>query len=200
MRLRNCFCSVLSGLVGGLALLVAAYVLYAELGGSAAETVARRRLCMLCHALPEEPLACLRSLQPGEPVSPVLAARLQQVHPLLSRGAEEELAAVLYHRQLPALARLRAGAPGAALYAAKCAACHGKDGLGLPGEYPPLLGSEWLVAEPSRLPEILTQGLQEPISVRGESWDKTMRAPGLSAPEEVQQVIDYLRKTFGSAK
>ena len=139
---------------------------------------------------------CLRTWQPGQPLSPVLAERLQQVHPLLSFGAVEPLTDVLYKRQLAALARDRAGAPGAALYVAKCAACHGRDGLGRPGEYPPLRGSEWLVTEPSRLPEILTRGLQEPITVRGEAWDKTMRAPGLSSPQEVQQVVEYLRRTF----
>lgn len=200
MRFPYRLCRFFCQLAGGGFLLAAGYVLYAELGGPAEETAARRRLCMLCHALPEELLPCLRSLPPGEPVSPVLEQYVKQVHPLLSYGAEASLAAVLYRRQLPALAHSRSGAPGAALYAAKCAACHGRDGLGQPGEYPPLRGSEWLTAEPSRLPEILTQGLQEPIMVRGEAWDKTMRAPGLSSADEVQQVIDYLRQSFAGAK
>ena len=177
-------------------LLAVGYGGYAELGGPPEETLARRRGCVLCHALPTEPMACLRSWQQGEPLTPLIEARLQQVHPLLTRGAQKPLADLLCARQLPALARERADAPGAVLYAAKCAACHGKDGLGQPGEYPPLLGSEWLTDEPGRLPEILTQGLQEPITVRGARWDKTMRAPGLTSPDQVQQVIDYIRRTF----
>lgn len=200
MRLSHSLRRLFSCLVGVGVLLVVSYTLYTELGGPAEEAVARSRLCMLCHALPEEPMLCLRSWQPGEPLTPQIAARLRQVHPLLSRGAEEPLTALLYRKQLPGLSRARSGAPGAALYAAKCAACHGKDGLGRPGEYPPLLGSEWITAEPGRLPEILTRGLQEPITVRGEAWDKTMRAPGLTTPEQVQQVIDYLRQTFSTAK
>lgn len=194
MRALRC---TLTWLVGGAALLLVGYRAYVELGGPAEEAVARERGCVLCHgAAPEEPLACLRSWRQGEPLTPLLLERLQQVHPHLVRGAEEELAALLVKWQLPALAKQRAGAPGEALYVAKCAACHGKDGMGQPGEYPPLLGSEWLTAEPSRLQEILTRGLQEPISVKGEAWNKTMRAPGLSSPDEVQQIIGYLRKAF----
>lgn len=196
MRPHPRYRSLLSALVGVSALVGAAYFLYAELGGPAEDTPARRRLCMLCHALPAEPMDSLRAWQVGQPLRPLLKERVRQVHPWLSCGAEEALADILLRRQLPALARAKAGAPGAALYAAKCAACHGKDGRGQPGEYPPLLGSEWLTAEPSRLPEILTRGLQQPITVRGEAWNKTMRAPGLSTPQQVEQVIEYIRKTF----
>lgn len=190
------FRSIAAWLAGGAAALLLGYAAYVELGGAPGESIARQRACMLCHALPTEPMPCLRSWRPGQALTPLVEKRLRQVHPLLARGAEEELAKLLAAYQLPALAQQRAGAPGEALYMAKCAACHGKQGAGQPGEYPPLIGSEWITAEPSRLQEILTHGLQEPITVKGEAWDKTMRAPGLSSPEEVQQTIDYLRKTF----
>lgn len=183
-------------LTAGAAVISLGYVVYTEAGGPPQEAVARRRACMLCHALPTEPLACLRSWAPGEPLTPLLEERLQQVHPLLTQGATEELAHILALRQMPALAQQRAGAPGEALYMAKCAACHGKTGEGQENEYPPLMGSEWITDSPGRLQEILTQGLHEPITVRGKAWDKTMRAPGLTSPQEVQQVIDYLRKAF----
>lgn len=196
MRIPPRLSRILTALSVGVALSAVVYALYAEYGGPAEDAVARRRLCMLCHALPEEPMGALRGWQAGQPLRPLLVARLQQVHPRLSRGAEDALAEALLRRQTPALARARAAAPGEALYAAKCAACHGKDGLGQAGEYPPLRGSEWITAEPSRLQEILTRGLQEPITVRGEPWNKTMRAPGLTPPNQVNQVIDYLRQKF----
>lgn len=185
-------------LSAGVAILILGWVGYAELGGPAEQAVMRRRGCLLCHAAPVEPWAQLQAWQPGQSLSAPVEARLRQAHPLLSRGAEDELTSLLIAQQLPLLARQRAGAPGQALYTAKCAACHGKDGSGQPGEYPPLLGSEWLTDEPSRLPEILTQGLRGPITVKGEAWDKTMRAPGLTSPQEVKQVTDFLRKSFAN--
>lgn len=189
-------CHILAWLAGSTLLLLLGYETYVEIGGPAEETIARARACMLCHALPTEPLACLHNQPQNAPIAPLLAARLRQAHPLLSRGAEEPLADLLARAQLPELERRSLRSLGEALYVAKCAACHGRNGAGQPGEYPPLLGSEWLTDEPSRLPEILTHGLHEPIKVKGEAWDKTMRAPGLASPEEVQKVIDYLRTSF----
>lgn len=189
---------VMCWLAGGVALLALGYGGYVRLGGPADEAAVRERGCLLCHAQPTELMPCLRSVQPGEPISPVIMNRLQRVHPLLGRGEQVALAAFVAKQQLPLLARSRAGAPGEALYLAKCAACHGKNGAGVPGEYPPLMRSEWITAEPSRLPEILSQGLAEPISVLGVPWNKTMRAPGISSPEEIQQLMDYLRATFAA--
>ena len=179
----------------GALLLALAYAVYVETGDPAAYAM-RARGCVLCHSGEAELLPCLRSLQPGDSPREALLARLREVHPTLSRGVEEELADYVAAQQLPALAKLRAGAPGKALYMAKCAACHGAGGEGQPGEYPPLLGSEWLVQQPDRLPEILTEGLRERIEVKGEVWDKTMRAPGLASPQEVQQVADFVRREF----
>ena len=173
----------------GLALVYAAYV---QLGGPEQDAIVRARGCGLCHDL-QSPLPALRAWQRGEPLRPLLLARLEAAHPLLSSGAAQELADYLLAAQLPALAQQRAGAPGQTLYMAKCAACHGRSGEGDADEFPPLRGSEWLTQEPSRLQEILTNGLNEPIYVRGRQWHKTMRPPGLSTPQERQYVIDFLR-------
>ena len=186
-----------AALGAGALLMGLAWWLYVEAGGPPAEYMARARGCLLCHGDDwAQPMERLRTWKPGEAISPRIEQAIRQEHPVLSRGAEEELTALLVQRQLEALAEQSKGTLGKTLYEAKCAVCHGKDGQGSPGDYPPLLGSEWLTAEPSRLPEVLTKGLQEPITVKGETWDKTMRAPGLSSSAEVEQLIDYLRKTF----
>ena len=171
------------------------YTLYVEAGGPAAQKPARARGCFLCHDL-SAPLPGLRHWEPGSPMHAPLQKRLQTVHPLLSRGAEAELTELVANMQLPALMHQRAGTLGKNIFMAKCAVCHGKDGKGAPGEYPPLRDSEWLIEEPGRLPEILTHGLHGPISVKGEAWDKDMRSPGLSSPEEMEEVIRYLRGEF----
>ena len=197
--LRHRLLQVVSGsAVVALAALGLGYAFYVEAGRSAGERTARERGCfILCHRVPTDTLGQrFRKMRPGEPLVPPLEQRLQQVHPVLSRGVERELASLLAAELLPELARGRAGSPGKQIYLSKCAACHGKDGSGSSGDYPPLMGSEWLTDEPSRLPEILEKGLQEPISVKGEAWDKTMRAPGISSAEEAQQLMDYLRSAF----
>lgn len=190
--LKGSLCALLFALLSaGLFLWV-----YVESASGAGERAARLRGCPLCHSA-ETPLSpALRQWQPGAPITPILRAELRRAHPRLSRGAETELTDWLVAGSLPKLAAARQTAPGAALYRAKCAACHGNDGNGQPGLYPPLRGSEWLTATPSRLPEILTQGLQGPISVKGTPWNAIMLPPGLADENEVQAVIDYLRATF----
>ncbi len=187
-------------LLCALLLLAVAWVLWTETSDTPGERAFRARGCVLCHpsAFADELLEPLRRWQPGQPVTAPVRERVAAAHPRLSAGAERDLADFLVERQRPLLAASHARNEGERLFIAKCAACHGRDGAGQPGSYPPLLGSEWLT-EPeksARLPEILTQGLQGPITVKGEAWDATMNAPGLGGAEQVQAVIDYLRTRF----
>src|SRR5690625_3115394 len=46
----------------------------------------------------------------------------------------------------PVAAVASSAAGGASIYAANCAACHQATGQGLPGVFPPLAGSEWVLA------------------------------------------------------
>lgn len=177
------------------AVVVLFYAAYVEFGGAEREAAVRARGCRLCHNW-DEPLPCLRTWKQGAPLRPLMEQRLLTAHPLLHRGATDELVSYLLHRQMPLLVQLHANAPGKELYNAKCAACHGKNGMGVPGDFPPLRGSEWIKEDPERLMNILSEGLQGPISVKGETWDKTMRAPGISSPDQARQLIDYLRQEF----
>ncbi len=172
--------------------------IWVEGARSPAERSARMRGCALCHGnewtkqlLPE-----LQRHKPGNAIRPILRAAIIGAHPRLSRGAEAELTEWMYSCQLPLLAASRREEAAATLYRAKCAACHGTDGNGSPGLYPPLRDSEWLSEEPSRLPEILMNGLQGPITVRGQEWNAIMLPPGLSSEEEMNTIILYIRKHF----
>src|SRR5690606_41914372 len=49
-----------------------------------------------------------------------------------------------------------------------CAACHMPDGLGAPGKYPPLVGSEWVDGGTKRLGAILLHGINGPFRVAGQ--------------------------------
>jgi len=52
---------------------------------------------------------------------------------------------------------------GGEIYLARCAVCHGQNGEGRPGLYPPLAGSEWVSGAPERLAAIILDGMQGPV-------------------------------------
>lgn len=192
--LSRVLCVVLSAVLTTAALVG----LWIECANTPAERAARARACALCHGSEwsQQLHPALRHRRPGAPISPALRESLVQAHPTLSSGAADELTDWLRQQQLPLLAAVAKEQAGAALYRAKCAACHGRNGEGIAGQYPPLLGSEWLTAEPTRLPEILSYGLKGPITVKGEEWNSTMLPPGVTSPQEQKDIIQYIRQQF----
>ena len=51
---------------------------------------------------------------------------------------------------------------------ANCQVCHQPTGLGMPGQFPPLAGSEWVNAQaPNRIIRIVLNGAQGPITING---------------------------------
>lgn len=192
--LSRSLCVVLSAVLATAALVA----LWTECADKPAERAARARGCALCHGNEwnRRLHPALRHRRPGSPIGPALRESLVQAHPTLSSGAEDELTDWLSQQQLPQLTEAGKEQAGAALYRAKCAACHGRNGEGIVGQFPPLRGSEWLTAEPTRLPEILTYGLKGPITVQGQEWNSTMLPPGLTSPQEQKDIIQYIRQQF----
>lgn len=66
---------------------------------------------------------------------------------------------------------------GEAIYAVTCYACHKGNGLGQPGQAPPLADSEWVNGSPEVLIKIALHGLRGPVQVSGVDWNLQM--PGL---------------------
>jgi len=95
------------------------------------------------------------------------------------------------------------GAAGGAVNGAeiftRCAACHQATGLGVPGAYPPLAGSEWLLNNPQVPIRIVLHGLQGPITVKGTSFNSAMTPFGDQlTDEQIAAVITYERSSFGN--
>jgi len=89
---------------------------------------------------------------------------------------------------------------GKRLYTANCVACHQPGGLGVSGQFPPLADSEWVIGEPAVLNRILLQGLQGPLSVKGQSYNGNM--PAFSArlnDDQLAAVLSYIRQEWGNA-
>ncbi|MGN6554539.1 MAG: c-type cytochrome [Verrucomicrobiota bacterium] len=76
-----------------------------------------------------------------------------------------------------------------------CAACHQASGQGAPGQFPPLAGSEWVnEAEPGRMIRLVLNGLQGPITVKGQNYNNNMVPWNVLSDEEVAAVITYVRQ------
>ncbi len=79
-----------------------------------------------------------------------------------------------------------------------CIACHQAGGGGIPGQFPPLVGSEWVDGGTTRLGAILLHGINGPFKVAGQSYNQLMPAWNNLSDEKVAQVITYIRREFGS--
>jgi mono/diheme cytochrome c family protein len=91
-------------------------------------------------------------------------------------------------------------AQGKKTYEQVCGLCHGVDGLGKPGQAPPLSGSEWVNAKGhNRLAHIPLAGLSGTLSVAGKDWNLPMAAMGAALPDaDLANVLTYIRGSWGN--
>ena len=83
---------------------------------------------------------------------------------------------------------------GKRIFTARCVSCHQASGQGLPGQYPPLTGSEWVHGNPAWMKRIVLHGLEGPITVKGQQFSGTMPAFGAQINDkQIAAVISYVR-------
>jgi mono/diheme cytochrome c family protein len=93
---------------------------------------------------------------------------------------------------------------GARLFSQNCAACHQPTGLGIPGTYPPLAGSEFVNGKEDRVIRIVTYGLQGPLEVEGKTFGVAQMpafGPGGGYrwdEKKIAAVLTYVRASFGN--
>ncbi len=86
---------------------------------------------------------------------------------------------------------------GEALYAQSCAACHQPTGTGIPGAFPPLAGSDYLLADPERAVGVVLHGLVGPVTVNGVAYESAMPPMPLE-DADVAAVLTYVLQTWGN--
>jgi mono/diheme cytochrome c family protein len=91
-----------------------------------------------------------------------------------------------------------AAADGQQLFATHCVACHQATGLGLPGVFPTLAGSEWVKGDPRVLAHILLFGISGPIEVGGKPFQGQMPAFGHLSDAELAAVGSHIRSTWSN--
>lgn len=81
-----------------------------------------------------------------------------------------------------------------------CAACHQPTGLGMPGMFPPLAGSEWVQGGSERVAAIIMAGIQGPLTVKGTAFGLVpMPAQGaVLTDKQIAQVMTYIRRSWGN--
>ncbi|AGG88826.1 c-type cytochrome [Rhodanobacter denitrificans] len=98
-----------------------------------------------------------------------------------------------------ALAAVQAGpANGAEIYT-RCQGCHQANGQGLPGVFPPLAGSPWVIDDAVLATQIVLHGLTGPIKVLGTTYDGAMPAFGEQLSDaEIAAVLTHIRADWGN--
>ncbi|QJR10160.1 hypothetical protein DSM104443_01214 [Usitatibacter rugosus] len=89
---------------------------------------------------------------------------------------------------------------GAAIYSARCVACHQANGAGLPAVFPPLGGSEWVTGKPELIAKIVLHGVQGTLTVKGTAYNGAMPPfKDQLNDAEIAAVASYVRKQWGNA-
>jgi nitrite reductase (NO-forming) len=89
-------------------------------------------------------------------------------------------------------------AAGAKVYASTCGACHQPHGRGLANAFPPLAGSDYLMADKTRSIEVVTKGLKGPVTVNGQTYDGMMPPQTHLSDEDLANALTYVRNAWGN--
>jgi mono/diheme cytochrome c family protein len=119
-----------------------------------------------------------------------------------SAAAGAESAASAAPAAAPAADPSAAGQPHGAQLFQRCAVCHQSTGLGVPGSFPPLKGSEWATAaNPDIAIRVVLHGLQGQLTVADKQFNSAMPAYGtgqVMSDAEVAAVLTYVRSSWGN--
>jgi mono/diheme cytochrome c family protein len=89
---------------------------------------------------------------------------------------------------------------GKKVFGIHCVACHQMNGQGLPGAFPPLVGSDWVLGDPRRPAAIVIRGLMGEIEVKGQKWNNVMAPLGQTLDDaEIAAALTYVRNAWGNS-
>jgi ubiquinol-cytochrome c reductase cytochrome b subunit len=90
---------------------------------------------------------------------------------------------------------------GAKVFSTNCASCHGAQGTGVPGTFPPLAGNPVVTGDSNKVIGIVLDGLHGSISVSGQTYNGMMPPwKGTLSNKDVADVVTYIRGSLGSNK
>lgn len=83
------------------------------------------------------------------------------------------------------------------LYNTYCGICHQRDGMGN-DRFPPLTGSEWVIGNKMVPINIVLNGLEGELHVKGKVYNNKMPRLNLLPDETIAQIITYIRQNFNN--
>jgi mono/diheme cytochrome c family protein len=86
-------------------------------------------------------------------------------------------------------------AKGRMIFQSYCQPCHQANGAGVPGQFPPLAGSDWVgVPGPNRIIRIVLNGFSGPVTVNGASYNGAMFEFRKSlSDDDIASVLTFVR-------
>lgn len=91
---------------------------------------------------------------------------------------------------------------GKKVFTQTCVVCHQETGLGVPGQFPPLVGTEWVLSQDwhgdNHLVKGVLYGLQGPVTVKGVPFNNAMAAWNQLSDLEIAGVLTYVRSSWGN--
>ncbi|MES2310494.1 MAG: c-type cytochrome [Verrucomicrobiota bacterium] len=88
---------------------------------------------------------------------------------------------------------------GGRVFKANCAQCHQVSGLGVEGQYPPLVGSEFVLGSEAHVIRLVLHGLGGPVTVAGKSFNGNMPPwKDVLDDKKIAQVLTYIRSDWGN--
>jgi len=89
-------------------------------------------------------------------------------------------------------------AAGAKVFEVTCMACHQADGKGLPGAFPPLAGSDYLLGDKERAVGVVVRGLDGEVVVNGVKFNSIMPAMTQLSDQEIADALTYAMNSWGN--
>ncbi len=90
------------------------------------------------------------------------------------------------------------GDVGKAGYEAYCQSCHQPDGKGMPGAFPPLAGSDYLLEDPERGIHAIISGITGTIEVNGKTYNSVMPNLAYLSDENIAAILNHVLSSWGN--
>jgi nitrite reductase (NO-forming) len=89
-------------------------------------------------------------------------------------------------------------AAGKQLFLGTCSPCHQPEGQGVPNAFPPLAGSDFLMADKSRAIGVVLNGRTGPITVSGKDFNSVMPPLSQLPDDDIANILTYVRNSWGN--
>lgn len=91
---------------------------------------------------------------------------------------------------------------GKRLYTQNCIVCHQANGMGVAGQFPPLVESEWVLSQgthaDNHLVLLMLNGHQGPMQVKGLSYNNAMPQWKQLTDDQIAALLTYIRSDWGN--